>query len=76
MRPPERRFLKVLADGPDFRSTMLTVTENQPATERPTLRQSDVPLELIAAESSPAMPLSLQLGVSPARAVGDETQPS
>ena len=55
---------------------MLTVTENQPATERPTLRQSDVPLELIAAESSPAIPLSLQLGVPPARTVGDETRAS
>jgi hypothetical protein len=55
---------------------MVTVTENQPAAGRPTLRQSDLPLELIPADSSPALPLSLLLSVSPTRAVGDETRPS
>lgn len=55
---------------------MLTVTENRPAAERPTLRQSDVPLELIPADSLPALPPSLLLGVPPARVVSDETRPS
>jgi hypothetical protein len=55
---------------------MLTATENRLATERPTLRQSDVALELIPAHGSPAMPLSLQLGVPPTLAVGDMTRPS
>jgi hypothetical protein len=55
---------------------MLTVTDQQPTSDRQTLRQSDVRLELMPADSSPALPLSLLLGVPPTRAVGDQTQPS
>jgi hypothetical protein len=55
---------------------MLTVTENQSTIERPTLRQSDVSLELNPADSSPVLPLSLLLGVPPARVVSDQTRPS
>jgi len=76
MRPPGGGFLTVPVDGPDFRTTMLTVTDQQPTSDRQTLRQSDVRLELMPADSSPALPLSLLLGVPPTRAVGDQTQPS
>jgi hypothetical protein len=75
MRPSGGRFLTVPVDGPDFRTTMV-VTDQQPTSDRPTLRQSDVRLELMPSDSSPALPLSLLLGVPPTPAVGDETRPA
>jgi hypothetical protein len=54
---------------------MLTVTDHQLTSDRPTLCQSDVRLELMPADSSPALPLSLLLGV-PSTAVGGKTSPS
>jgi hypothetical protein len=55
---------------------MLTAADQQPTAGGPTLRQSDVRLELTPADSSPALPLSLLLSVPPTHAVGDETRPS
>jgi hypothetical protein len=76
MRPPDGGFLKVPADGPDFRTTMLTVTDQQLTSDRPTLCQSDLRLELMPADNSPALPLSLLLGVPSTHAVGGETPQS
>jgi hypothetical protein len=76
MRPPAVCFLKDAIDGPDFRITMLTAPDQQATSERPLLSQHDVRLESIPADSSPALPLSLQLGVPPACAAGGTTRPS
>lgn len=55
---------------------MLTATDQRPTSAQPVLRQSDVELELMPADGSSALPLSLLLGAPSSRALGDETRPS
>jgi hypothetical protein len=55
---------------------MLTVPDQQPAAVRPLLVQSDVRLELMPADNSPAQPLSLLLGSPAARPATDAPQRS
>jgi hypothetical protein len=55
---------------------MLTVTDQQPTSDRPTLCQRDVELVLTPADSSPMLSLSLLLGAPPTHAVSGESLPS
>jgi hypothetical protein len=44
---------------------MLTVSDQQPTSEQPTLRQADLLIEMTAAANTPQLPLSLLLSDSP-----------